>query len=735
MALLLPASSLADNIEQDGISYSISGDTAMVIPGRFPYSGDVAIPTSISCGNTSYTVTAIGHSAFRDCSELKSISIPASVKTIKEHAFAGCTGLDSVAISDLANWCSIDFESNAANPCYHAHHLFLNGQEIIELVVPDSATIVNSFAFTGCASLNSVSIPSTVTDIGLSAFTGCSSLSTITVASDNPSYDSRDNCNAIIWTASGTLIAGCKNTVIPSTVTAIGGWAFRDCTGLTGIHIPSEVTEIGMEAFYGCTSLLDVNIPSKVTYIGYQAFYGCSELREIAIPRSVRAICSSAFEYCPSITSMTVAQGNPRYDSREGCNAIIETGENTLIAGCKNTVIPTSVTAIGDYAFSGNSSLARIDIPSSVTSVGDYAFRGCSALRQAVLPDGVKSIGASAFFDCSLLNQVNIPASVENIGSFAFEHCPAVFSMTVDADNPVYDSRDSCNAIIETATGTLIAGCMNTVIPATVTAIGDNAFSGCFMLTRLSIPKSVKTIGHYAFTDCSSLAVIDIPSTITAIGDAAFGGCSALTGIDLPKSVTSIGDYEFYRCTQLANVKIPNSVTSIGTGAFRGCFALTEIAIPKSVTRIGTSAFSACPMLARMTVASGNPNYDSRNGCNAIIETATGTLIAGCQNTVIPDDVTSIGYAAFDGCSTLEAITLPRSISTIGKKAFHDCLVLKDVTSLITDPSTAIIAHDAFKLTSGDYTDRTLHVPADAVPAYQSAPVWSEFFPTILPIQ
>ena len=171
------------------------------------------------------------------------------------------------------------------------------------------------------------------------------------------------------------------------------------------------------------------------------------------------------------------------------------------------------------------------------------------------------------------------------------------------------------------------------------------------------------------------------------------------------------------------------------TGAFRGCFALTEIAIPKSVTRIGTSAFSACPMLTRMTVASGNPSYDSRNGCNAIIETATGTLIAGCQNTVIPDNVTSISYAAFDGCSTLEAITLPRSISTIGKKAFHDCLVLKDVTSLIADPSMAIIAHDAFKLTSGDYTGRTLHVPDDAVPAYQSAPVWSESFPTILPIQ
>ena len=735
LALLLPTPALADNIEQDGICYTINGDMATVITGRYPYSGDVAIPAAVSHGNETYPVTAIGHSAFRNCTELKSITIPATVKTIKEHAFAGCTGLDSVGISDLSDWCGIVFESNASNPCHQAHRLFLNGQEIIDLVIPDSTSVIESFAFTGCSSLNSVSIPSSVTDIGLAAFTGCSALSAITVASDNPTYDSRDSCNAIIRTATGTLIAGCKNTIIPASVTAIGGWAFCSCTGLTGMHIPSAVTEIGTEAFYGCTSLLGVTIPNSVTYIGYQAFYGCSELREINIPSSVRAISSSAFEYCPSMTRMTVANGNHRYDSREDCNAIIETGENTLIAGCKNTVIPASVTAIGDYAFSGSSALAGIDIPGSVTSIGDYAFRSCSALRHAAIPDGVKSIGASAFFECSLLNQVNIPTSVENIGSFAFERCPAVFSMTVAAENPVYDSRDSCNAIIETATGKLIAGCMNTVIPGTVKAIGDNAFSGCFMLTKLIIPPSVKTIGHYAFSDCSSLAVIDIPNTVTAIGDAAFGGCSALTGINLPKAVTSIGDYEFYRCTQLAVVKIPNSVASIGTGAFRGCFALTEIAIPKSVTHIGTSAFSACPMITRMTVASGNPNYDSRKGCNAIIETATGTLIAGCQNTVIPDDVKSIGYAAFDGCSTLEAITIPHSVTDIDKKAFHDCLVLKDVTCRTDDPTTVTVAPDAFRLTSGDYTGRCLHVPANAVPTFLSVPAWTDHFPTIIPIQ
>ena len=226
---------------------------------------------------------------------------------------------------------------------------------------------------------------------------------------------------------------------------------------------------------------------------------------------------------------MSVASNNPRYDSRDECNAIIETRENTLIAGCRNTVIPSSVKAVGDYAFSGCSTLVSIDIPDGVDSVGDYAFRGCTELRSVTFPMGLNSIGASAFFDCKALNRVEIPATVRSIGAFAFEHCPAIYSMSVASGNPCYNSSDSCNAIIETATGTLLAGCMNTVIPATVTSIGDNAFSGCFMLTSLSIPKSVTAIGNYAFAECTSLSSINIPASVTHIGDAAFSGCSAHT--------------------------------------------------------------------------------------------------------------------------------------------------------------------------------------------------------------
>lgn len=752
LTILLPTSMVAQNLELDGIYYNIDSVQAIVTSGSYPYHGDVAIPASITCNGKVLPVKAIAPMAFRNCSALTSVTIPASITAIGEHAFAGCTTLDSVDISDLGRWCCIDFSSETANPCHRAHRLFVKGTEIVELQIPDSVTEINSYAFSGCSSITSANIPSTVTGIGASLFSDCSSLTSITVDRSNPVYDSRDSCNAIIKTETGILIAGCQNTVVPQGVTAIGGWAFTRCTGLTSIRLPDSVTQIGFEAFYGCTSLMGVNIPASVTHIGYQAFYGCSSLRSIHIPGKVRGIGTSAFEYCPSLTAMSVSPDNQRFDSRNDCNAIIETDGNTLIAGCRNTVIPSTVSEIGDYAFSGCSTLTGMEIPIGVSVVGDFAFRGCSALRSVALPVGLISIGSSSFFECSALNHVDIPSTVETIGSFAFERCPAILGITVADGNPVYDSRDSCNAIIETASGTLIAGCMKTTIPETVVKIGDNAFSGCFMLTKVFLPKSVEAIGNYAFTDCSSLSsinmpprvtfigesafsgcsaltVLDIPNSVTAIGQGAFVGCSSLESIRLPKSVTSVGDYEFYRCTLLKEINIPHTVTTIGKSAFRGCLSLTSVNIPKSVTAIGTAAFSECPSVTSMTVSGGNPNYDSRGGCNAIIETATGTLIAGCRNSVIPADVTAIGTVAFDGCVFLDGITIPPSVTIIGHKAFNNCPALKDVVCRIVDPMPVTVARDAFLLPSGDYSDRTLYIPAEAsASAYQDLLPWNEQF-------
>ena len=262
----------------------------------------------------------------------------------------------------------------------------------------------------------------------------------------------------------------------------------------------------------------------------------------------------------------------------------------------------------------------------------------------------------------------------------------------------------------------------------------------------------VKSIGEGAFYECIGMTAVSIPESVTSIGSLAFSYCSGLTAVAIPEGVTSIEDNAFSYCSELTTVTIPESVTSIGVWAFAECYGLTSITIPKSVTSIGEGAFFGCIGLTNIAVAEGNTCYDSRNECNAIIETATNTLIAGCMKTAIPESVTGIGVWAFAECSDLTSIAIPEGVTSIGDRAFSDCVGLTSmtlpagVTSIgegafaaceelkdfycnatevpSTDPS-------AFELTPT--SDATLHVPASAVEAYKSDEIWGQFG-TIKPI-
>ena len=515
-----------------------------------------------------------------------------------------------------------------------------------------SVTAIDSLAFWNCPGLTSIVIPNSVTEIGQEAFAKCPGLTSIVVESSNPKFDSRDNCNAIIETASNTLIAGCKNTTIPNSVTAIGDFAFQGCDGLTSIVIPNSVTVIGWYAFESCDGLTSIVIPNSVTEIGY-----------------------AAFDWCTELSSIVVESGNPIFDSRDNCNAIIETADNTLIVGCKNTTIPNSVTAIGDFA-----------------------FYSCHGLTSIVIPNSVTVIGYAAFDSCSGLTSINIGNSVTAIGDYAFDKCNALTSIDIP------------NSVIE---------------------IGNGAFAHCSGLTSVDIPNSVTSIGDRAFLSCWRVTSINIPNSVTAIGNETFSG-SGLTSIVIPNSVTSIGDKAFYNCSALTSVDIPNSVTSIGARAFGYCSGLTSIVIPNSVTAIGEHAFYNCKRLTSIVVESGNPIFDSRNNCNAIIETASNTLIVGCNNTMIPNSVTAIGQEALAYYKGLTSIVIPNSVTSIGQWAFTGCTGLTDVYCYIADLSRVSSGKKIFYLNNGDYSGRTLHVLQGTADAYRADENWYPYFGQIV---
>lgn len=230
----------------------------------------------------------------------------------------------------------------------------------------------------------------------------------------------------------------------------------------------------------------------------------------------------------------------------------------------------------------------------SVTSIGESAFNGCSGLNSITIGNSVKSINDYAFYGCSALNSITIGNSVTSIGRQVFYECSNIASITVGKENTKYDSRDNCNAIIETASNQLIFGCRNTIIPQTVTSIGNGAFEGCSGLKSLTIPNSVRSIEYLAFSGCSGLTSIEFPNSVTYLGDGAFSGCYSLTSITIPESVTSIASGVFSGCSGLTSIELSSKVTHIGDYAFSGCLGLTSIELPSSVKQIGDCSFKNC---------------------------------------------------------------------------------------------------------------------------------------------
>ena len=371
------------------------------------------------------SVTSIGSSAFYGCTGLTSITIGNSVTSIGSWAFRDCSNLQDIYITDVVAWCNISGLDNLMRYGSSNKKLYINNELATSITIPNGVKAIPSCAFRYCTGLTSITIPDSVTSIGEQAFQGCTGLTSVTIPDRVTSIG-----DGVFWGCTGLA-----SITIPSGVTSIGDNAFNRCRGLTSITIGNRVTSIGLGAFYECTGLKNISIPGSVksigewafirctgltsitiggsvTYIGELAFSGCTRLTSITIPASVTSLDNCVFSGCTGLTTIIVEKGNTKYHSDGNC--LIETESKTMIAGCKNSIIPAdgSVTSIGNYAFSGCTGLTSITIPDSVTSIGEQAFYGCSGLTSVTIGNSVTSIGDYAFFECTGLTDIKFNGTI-----------------------------------------------------------------------------------------------------------------------------------------------------------------------------------------------------------------------------------------------------------------------------------------------------------------------------------
>lgn len=943
LLLITSISSRAYDFEVNGIYYNFDGDNVSVTNGNSYYNGEIIVPSQVTYNTKTYKVTSLGQRAFYGCRGLTSITIPNSITSIEESAFSYCTGLTSISF-------------------------------------PNSITSIEESAFYGCIGLTSITIPNSVTSIKSSAFWWCNGLTSIIVNKGNTKYDSRSNSNAIIETSSNTLIVGCKNTIIPNSVTSIGSYAFAGCTDLKTITIPNSVTSIGALAFSACQNLLSIAIPDNVTIIGMYAFSSCKSLTIVTIPNSVTHINNYSFERCNSLISVISKIEKPFNINEDVFNGISSNATLTVPKGAKNKyedssgwtkhfktveegnifILSVLANGNGSVTYDGfavkndtkvftlnegysatitftpdngyrikNVKVNDVDVTSSVSNnqytvrnikanttvevqfeaipITTYALTikatgsGSATYSGTTAKNNTKSFtlneGTSATITFTpdigyriksvKVNNVDVTSSVSknqytvsNIKAnttveVEFEAIPIpTYTLTIKSTGNGSATYNGTTAKNNTKTFTLNEGTSATITfspdegylikslkinstdvttqvsnnqytississnttlevefdlssgekedniqfadaevkricvenwdtngdgelskteAASVTSlnnkfysniiiksfdeleyftgltiIGVSEFKRCSNLTSIAIPSGIIRIREDAFMDCNNLKAVFIsdlgawcnisfeegmyavetsnplhyahhlflngveirdlliPNSITTIKYAAFEGCNGLTSVTIPNGVTSIDGVAFARCSGMTSITIPNSVMSIGSYAFNACSGLSSITIPSSVTSIGGQAFSYCGGLTSIVVESGNTRYDSRDNCNALIETSSNKLIYGCKNTIIPNSVTSIGESAFSGCSDLTSITIPNSVTSIGGYAFCWCSGLTSIVSEIINPF--VIEDGVFYDNNIDiYAAATLIVPVGTKSLYQSTAGWNKF--------
>ena len=566
---------------------------------------------------------------------------------------------------------------------------------------------------------------------------------------------------------------------IPDTVISICRDAFNRCENLTTVTIGNGVTTIENSTFTYCDSLTNIILPNSLTSIGSFAFQGCTSLTSITIPDSVTVIGENPFCGC---TSLRLFKGKYAEDSGR---VLIKDSKLIAYADASGTTytIPDNVLAIYDYAFMDCTSLTSVIIPDSVTSIGEAAFYCCSSLTSATISDSVTSIESSAFSDCrsltsvvipnkvteirdytfhycSNLTSVTIPDSVTSIGEYAFKGCRSLTSIYCKPTNPPtidYDAfpENSGMKIYVPYTSGMYLKSWKSYIDYIVGYDFDkdeiaeiHPYDEIWYTTsdeNIITPKNFYSTSPYIHIESNTYSngkgIIKFSGDVTLIPESAFSGNSKLTSIAIPNSVTEIGPMAFDNCTSLTNIVIPDSVTFIGVGAFQMCASLTNVTIGNGVALIARHAFSGCPSLTafygkfasadnRCLVIDGVLNSFAPAGLTEYMIPDNVTSIGDAAfivctlltNVIIPDSVTSIRELAFSGCNSLTSVTIPDGVTSIGQYAFNYCISLKEVYCKPTTPPMGG-SYMFYDNASG----RKIYVPTASVEAYKAKQYWSGY--------
>lgn len=644
-------------------------------------------------------LTSIPREAFYSCSNLQSITIPASVTNIGSYAFVYCDNLQKSTFASIEALCSINFNGSGANPLDCAHHLFIDDEEVTELIVPEGVETLR-YTFTGCSNLKSVTLPESLHTIGPRTFWGCTGLTTI---------------------------------VIPKNVTSIEGEAFYGCTGLSTFVVPKNVTKIEDYAFRGC------KIEKVCNFSALSLSKGSSAMGEIARYADVVYNCER----------LTETDGYQFVTTSEGQNILWNyVGQDTTLTlpPCHAVTAtgPIGIYTIGDWAFYGAGKITSITIPEGITTIGQYAFAECPQLDNVNISEGIVTIGQYAFKNCPLLANVNIPTSVTTIDNDAFGGCThlqrATFASIASLctinfissnSNPLNYAHHLYLADPSHPTGSepteeVTEEVTELIIPDEVTTIGNFAFIGCSSIHTAILPTTLESIGNCSFLNCSNLKTVMSPSKLSLTKGSSSNGYAAyyasiLINIDENAEFEDLDGFYFVKddketwhlwkyAGSQPNVTLPvrDEGYLIEEYCFRGNSEIASITIPESITTIPPRAFSGCSHIESIVMPApsgifgiifGSTSYDGSfpvtvNGYTYYIPTSLSEVtitkgeiassafkgITSLEKVTLCEGVTRIGYEAFEGCKNLAEITIPSSVSKIDNDSFNDCPQLTKVS-------------------------------------------------------